>query len=246
MKNEYYTNSNDYINRWVISYADFVTMLLALFMVLFASSALGDVKVKDVNKSIQKVFSSKEFDIKAEMNENVKIVENKQTSDKLFDNTANTGLDGNNGILDGQQIIDIIKEDVDVNTAVKVLKTDRGVVIRLNDTMLFDAGSAIIKPQAQASLNKIALSLAKFKNPVLIEGHTDSMPIKSEKYPSNWELSTARAINIIKYLTQTHKLPPDRLSAVGYGEYMPIAENTSPQGRAKNRRVDIIVLSSGK
>ena len=246
MKNEYYTNSNDYINRWVISYADFVTMLLALFMVLFASSALGDVKVKDVNKSIQKVFSSKEFDIKAEMNENVKIVENKQTSDKLFDNTANTVLDGNNGILDGQQIIDIIKEDVDVNTAVKVLKTDRGVVIRLNDTMLFDAGSAIIKPQAQASLNKIALSLAKFKNPVLIEGHTDSMPIKSEKYPSNWELSTARAINIIKYLTQTHKLPPDRLSAVGYGEYMPIAENTSPQGRAKNRRVDIIVLSSGK
>ncbi len=246
MKNEYYTNSNDYINRWVISYADFVTMLLALFMVLFASSALGDVKVKDVNKSIQKVFSSKEFDIKAEMNENVKIVENKQTSDKLFDNTANTVLDGNNGILDGQQIIDIIKEDVDINTAVKVLKTDRGVVIRLNDTMLFDAGSAIIKPQAQASLNKIALSLAKFKNPVLIEGHTDSMPIKSEKYPSNWELSTARAINIIKYLTQTHKLPPDRLSAVGYGEYMPIAENTSPQGRAKNRRVDIIVLSSGK
>ena len=81
---------------------------------------------------------------------------------------------------------------------------------------------------------------------MLIEGHTDAMPIKSEKYPSNWELSTARATNIIKYLTQTHKFPPDRLSAVGYGEYMPIAENTSPQGRAKNRRVDIIVLSSGK
>lgn len=246
MKNEYYTNSNDYINRWVISYADFVTMLLALFMVLFATSGLGDVKVKDVNRSIQKVFSAKEIDEKAATDENVKNVENKQTSDKLFDDSANTILDGGDGIFDGQKIIDIIKEDIDVNTAVKVLKTDRGVVIRLNDTMLFDAGSAIIKPQAQESLNKIALSLAKFKNPVLIEGHTDSMPIRSEKYPSNWELSTARATNIIKYLTQTHKLPPDRLSAVGYGEYMPIAENTSPQGRAKNRRVDIIVLSSGK
>ena len=246
MKNEYYTNSNDYINRWVISYADFVTMLLALFMVLFATSGLGDTKIKDVNKSIQKVFSAKEVNVQNVTNENVKNIENKQTSDKLFDETANTILDGNDGILDGQKIIDIIKEDVDLNTAVKVLKTDRGVVIRLNDTMLFDAGSAIIKPQAQESLNKIALSLTKFKNPVLIEGHTDAMPIKSEKYPSNWELSTARATNIIKYLTQTHKLPPDRLSAVGYGEYMPIAENTSPQGRAKNRRVDIIVLSSGK
>ena len=246
MKNEYYTNSNDYINRWVISYAHFVTMLLALFMVLFATSGLGDTKIKDVNKSIQKVFSAKEVNVQNVTDENVKNIENKRTSDKLFDETANTILDGNDGILDGQKIIDIIKEDVDLNTAVKVLKTDRGVVIRLNDTMLFDAGSAIIKPQAQESLNKIALSLAKFKNPVLIEGHTDAMPIKSEKYPSNWELSTARATNIIKYLTQTHKLPPDRLSAVGYGEYMPIAENTSPQGRAKNRRVDIIVLSSGK
>ena len=84
------------------------------------------------------------------------------------------------------------------------------------------------------------------KNPVLIEGHTDSMPIQNERYPSNWELSTARATNIIKYLTQAHGLPPGRLSAVGYGEYMPVEKNTTPQGRAKNRRVDIIVLSSDK
>ena len=112
--------------------------------------------------------------------------------------------------------------------------------------MLFDTGSAIIKPQAKATLDKISLSLAKFQNPVLIEGHTDSMPIRSEKYPSNWELSTARATNIIKYLTEVRKFPPGRLSAVGYGEYMPVEENTTPQGRAKNRRVDIIVLSSEK
>ena len=95
-------------------------------------------------------------------------------------------------------------------------------------------------------MDKISVSLARFQNPILIEGHTDSMPIRNEKFPSNWELSTARATNIIKYLTETHKFSPNRLSAVGYGEYMPIAENTSPQGRAKNRRVDIIVLSTDK
>ena len=246
MRNDYYSNSNDYINRWVISYADFVTMLLALFMVMFATSSMGDLKVKDVNKSIQKVFSSASVKTNIEETENVKNVEAEKTPESQFNNTGKTILDGGDGILDAQKIAEQIEKDIDVNTSVKVIKTDRGVVIRLNDTMLFDPGSAIIKPQAKATLDKISLSLAKFQNPVLIEGHTDSMPIRSEKYPSNWELSTARATNIIKYLTEAHKFPPSRLSAVGYGEYMPVSENTTPQGRAKNRRVDIIVLSSEK
>ena len=88
--------------------------------------------------------------------------------------------------------------------------------------------------------------MEKFQNPIVIEGHTDSMPIRNERYPSNWELSTARATNIIKYMTDKYKFPPSRLSAVGYGEYMPLENNDTPIGRAKNRRVDIIVLSSEK
>lgn len=245
MKNEYYTNSNDYINRWVISYADFVTMLLALFMVMFATSSMGEMKVKDVNKSIQKVFASKNIEEVKEI-ENPSEKEVKQDAQSPLENTGKTILDGGDGILDASRIIEQIEKDIDVNTSVKVIKSDRGVVIRLNDTMLFDPGSAIIKPEARVTLDRIALSLSKFRNPILIEGHTDSMPIRNEKFPSNWELSTARATNIIKYLVQERKLPPDRLSAVGYGEYMPVEKNTTPQGRAKNRRVDIIVLSSDK
>jgi len=244
MKNEYYTNSNDYINRWVISYADFVTMLLALFMVMFAANSMGNAKVKDVNTSIQKVFSSSE----SNLNQKQKEIPNKELKEDIekqnSQNNNDTILEGGDGILDGQRIVNIIKENIDDDKSVTILKNDRGVVIRLNDTMLFDAGSAIIKPQAMVTLDKISLTLEKFQNPILIEGHTDSTPISSEKYPSNWELSTARATNIIKYLTNSHKFPPNRLSAVGYGEYMPISENTSPQGRAKNRRVDIIVLST--
>ena len=113
--------------------------------------------------------------------------------------------------------------------------------------MLYAVASTTIKLGFSiTTCSNLVGSKASFENPVLIEGHTDSMPIRTEKYPSNWELSTARATNIIKYLTQAHKFPPSRLSAVGYGEYMPVEQNTTPQGRAKNRRVDIIVLSSDK
>ncbi len=250
MRNDYYSNSQDYINRWVISYADFVTMLLALFMVLFASSHMGTTKIKDVNKSIQKVFTSqsivKEPAAEFKETENVKNIETEQNPQSQLENKGKTILDGGDGILDTTTVMAYIKKDFNINTSVKIFKTDRGVVIRLNDTMLFDQGSAIIKPEAMVTLQKIAETLAKFQNPVVIEGHTDSMPINNTKFPSNWELSTARATNIIKYLTTKYKMPPSRLSAVGYGEYMPVESNNTPIGRAKNRRVDIIVLSSDK
>lgn len=249
MKNDYYSNSNDYINRWVISYADFVTMLLALFMVMFATSHMGATKVKDVNKSIQKVFTNQTViqETKNLQNEeNVKNVETQTKEQNILEESGKTILDGKDGILDSAQVMEQIKQDLDVNTSIKVLKSDRGVVIRLNDTMLFDPGSAIIKSEAMNTLQKIASTLEKFQNPIVIEGHTDSMPIRNERYPSNWELSTARATNIIKYMTDKYKFPPSRLSAVGYGEYMPLENNDTPIGRAKNRRVDIIVLSSEK
>ena len=252
MRNDYYSNSNDYINRWVISYADFVTMLLALFMIMFATSHMDATKVKDVNKSIQKVFASqsiqeqKNEQVTEQNSENVKKAEPTKSESAIFENSGTTILEGGDGILDTKAVMEQIKNDIDIKTSVKILKSDRGVVIRLNDTMLFDQGSAIIKTEAIGDLKKIAASLDKFKNPIVIEGHTDSMPIRSERYPSNWELSTARATNIIKYLITQYKFPPSRLSAVGYGEYMPIESNDTPLGRAKNRRVDIIVLSTDK
>ena len=226
MNRDYYTNSNDYINRWVISYADFVTMLLALFMVLYAAHSMGKNEVKNVNDSLKGVFASKPA-IEQQLPETQEQIANPE-------------------VLEQEEIIKTLKAGAISDNSVKILKEKRGVVIRLNDTMLFDPGSAIIKSEAKAELEKIALSLEAFTNPVVIEGHTDSIPIKNEKYPSNWELSTARATNIISYLTQTKKFPPGRLSAVGYGEYMPVDKNDNPAGRAKNRRVDIVIMSSVK
>ena len=148
--------------------------------------------------------------------------------------------------MESEQILEKLKDNIDINNSTTVLKEPRGVVIRLNDTMLFDQGSAIIKSEALSTLESISEKLREFDNPILIEGHTDSTPIKNEKYPSNWELSTARATNIISYLVEKQNFPPNRLSAVGYGEYMPVADNNTPQNKAKNRRVDIIILSSDK
>ena len=219
MKNDYYSNSKDYINRWVVSYADFVTMLLALFMVMYAISVQDS---KELSNILKKTFQPQ----KAEISSTIKQKELIEESDK------------------NEALYKILKEKFSNNTSLSVVKESRGTIIRINDTMLFDEGSAIIKSDAKYTLEKIASELKDLKNPIIIEGHTDSTPIQNDKFPSNWELSTARATNIIKYLTQQDLISPKRLSAVGYGEYVPIADNTQSSGRAKNRRVDIIVLSS--
>lgn len=211
MRNDYYTNSKDYINRWVVSYADFVTMLLALFMVMYAVSRIDNQKLTDFQNKMSKTFAAQPNVTKYQAEKQAHVEK-------------------------------IIKENLAQSKSVKLLKTDKGLVIRVNNKVLFDEGSAEIKPQAQKTLDEITKALTKIENPVIIEGHTDSTPIGNAEFPSNWELSTARATNIISYIVKNSSVSPKRLCAVGYGEYMPTGDNTTISGRNLNRRVDIIVL----
>ena len=208
MRNDYYSNSKDYINRWVVSYSDFVTMLLALFMVMFAIS-------QNVTKYQAKIIEDN----------NLQAVESSDLSQKSVDD-----------------LMKELNEKIGENSSIKLVKDSRGLIVRMNDSILFDEGSAIIKKNASKTLNEVIEVLSQIDNKILVEGHTDSTPINTKEYPSNWELSTARATNIIGYILRTGKIPPQRLSAAGYGEYMPIADNTSSGGRLLNRRVDIIIL----
>ncbi len=209
MRNDYYSNSKDYINRWVVSYSDFVTMLLALFMVMFAIS-------QNVTKYQAKIIEDN----------NLQAVEaSSDISQKSVD-----------------ELMKELNEKIGENSSIKLVKDNRGLIVRMNDSILFDEGSAIIKKNASKTLNEVIDVLSQIDNKILVEGHTDSTPINTKEYPSNWELSTARATNIIGYILRTGKIPPQRLSAAGYGEYMPIADNTSSGGRLLNRRVDIIIL----
>ena len=209
MRNDYYSNSKDYINRWVVSYADLVTMLLALFMVLFAVS-------QNVTKYQAKMIAEHHLNIP----ENIAAEQVEQL----------------------EELRVLFSEKISENQSVTFLKEGRGLVLRLNNSVIFDEGSAIIKNDALKTIDEIVDTISKIDNNVLVEGHTDSTPINNEKFPSNWELSTARATNIIAYMLKSKKVEPKRLSAVGYGEYMPIEDNTSSGGRLLNRRVDIIIL----
>ena len=121
---------------------------------------------------------------------------------------------------------------------------NRGLVIRISESAFFDPGSADLKLEAQKVLDVIDTLLKEIPNHVRIEGHTDNIPIKTDKFPSNWELSVNRATVCVRYLIEQHRYPPEKISALGYGEYRPIADNGNVVGRAKNRRVDIVVLSA--
>lgn len=194
-------------------------MLLALFLVMFAVSRSDALKVDAVQTEIKKQFTKNEFT---------------SNNDPKYNSNVN---------LSKEDLLKFFEESFIDKEKIMLVEDERGIVIRVNNTILFDAGSAKIKNEAKKTLEEILQVLTKIDNPVIIEGHTDATPIKSSQYPSNWELSTARATNIISYMLNTKKISPSRLSALGYGEYSPIADNTSLDGRNRNRRVDIIVLN---
>lgn len=232
MRNDYYTNSKDYINRWVVSYADFVTMLLALFMVMYAVLQIDNQRLIQMQARMKQAFGEEQVDNVTKYQEALQ--------SNLSHNQIYTNLKG------VENLEKLFKDNLSQSKSIKLIKGNRGLIIRVDSRMLFDEGSADIKTNAQTNLNEIIKLLTKIDNPVIIEGHTDSTPIKNKKYPSNWELSTARATNIISYVMKHGKISPKRLCAVGYGEYEPVADNTSISGRMLNRRVDIIVLEKEK
>jgi chemotaxis protein MotB len=135
-------------------------------------------------------------------------------------------------------------KDKGAEDKVKLEIDPRGLVISLKDTEFFDSGKANVRARSMYLLDNITQAISKYSNSIRIEGHTDNLPIRTSQFPSNWELSTARATNIVHYLVDAHAFPPERLSAIGYGEYRPIATNNTEEGRQKNRRVDVVMLSS--
>ena len=184
------------------------------------------IKIKDFKESIKKEFKQEKFLSKNTLpkNENeINVINEAEKNDSLFE---------------------LVKNNLGKDSKIEVIENEKGITLRLKDTLLFDSASAEIKNSSLNTVSDIANFLTTIDNPVIIEGHTDSIPIKNSVYATNWELSSARAINLIKYLTENYKLSPKRLSAVGYGEYAPIYDNTTNKGREKNRRVDIIILDN--
>lgn len=220
----------NHLNRWVVSYADFTTVLLAIFMVLWAYNGLN-------------ISDTAEAKIKKE--------EQKRQEEQIKDKGPNYLLDGVKNPSDSKdiKIIEFEKMANNINSTlegenkVEIITQKGQITIRLGEGVLFDEGSAIIKPNAKKTLDKLAQQIKNCDNKIRIEGHSDNTPIRNSKYSSNWELSSARAVNIVRYLIENSKIEKSRLSASGYADNVPVATNETQEGRAKNRRVDIIIIN---
>lgn len=264
MKHEILDHNQNYINRWIVSYADFVTMLLALFMVMYALSQLDITYMKTFSNSLGiafngntkhssiintgsydkskllKLFKTTTTSVYTDKNNLFLIDANSEEIKKRFFSFENQ-LDKESERFKSMKIN--LKKELGDSKDINIIREPRGLIIRINDAVLFDEGSDIIKNKALNILNKIASSIKNEPNSIKIENYTYSKQLKMGNFSSNWELSTARALGVAKYLVKVHQYSPFRISAVGYGEYMPDNQKTQ-LGRDEKRRVDIIILSS--
>jgi chemotaxis protein MotB len=234
-------------DRWLVSYADFITLLFAFFVVLYASSRSDQQKQTEIAHSIQSAFqalglfpSSVPVQVRpgslADSHDpvapvNVILGDDLSASPAVQQDLArlHTRL---TGLLSSQLAEHVV-----------ALRLGRdGLVISLREAGFYDSGSAEPHAQSRATLDQIATTLVATPYDLRIEGHTDNVPIHTAQFASNWELSTARASELAKSFIVDHGIAPARLSAAGYAEYHPVASNDTPEGRRQNRRVDIIVL----
>lgn len=240
--------------RWLVSYADFITLLFAVFVTLYAMGQADKKKVEQVMQSLRESFgftniqgsSAKPTVIDST---DLRIIPS-ITPDLTNKGRSQSRNDGRGRVRAEERDFRAIKAAMEAylvkqgaQAKVSVGITQRGLVVSLKEAGFFDSGSAIVRESAYPLLAKVAESLAGYSNPIRVEGHTDTMPISSALFPSNWELSTARATNIVHFLTKSYDFEPSAISAAGFGQYRPIADNATAEGRAQNRRVDIVLLS---
>jgi chemotaxis protein MotB len=244
--------------RWLLTYADMITLLMALFMVMFSIANVNKSKLESLSQSLQEAFSGKILPGGKSIQQNG-AQEKPQTPSPTPPIPAITPLvsdasrqEAQAQVRQEQDDFQRIKRDVDqyakshgLSSKIQSTITQRGLVIRLlTDKVLFDSGQAQLKPQSGPLLTQVAhlMRLAPGHD-VMVEGHTDSVPISGSMYPTNWELSTARASRVVRYLVD-HGARTLRMGASGYAALHPIASNTTPAGRSRNRRVEIVLLRS--
>ena len=247
------------LERWMVSYADFVTLLFAFFTCLYAISNVDAAKMSQMMASMRASFGGQIFDAssrKVPVNDggggtavmSTSIMD--APSDDSSEKNRKKDKDSSKTVLNGEADLGrfkraleaMLSEEIKKNM-VRVYLERRGIVISLSETGMFDSGSDVIKPGGIAMLDVIATSLTTIGNQIRIEGHADNVPINTVRFPSNWDLSVSRASTVLRRMEKVYGMSPELLSAAGYGEYRPVASNDTPEGRSRNRRVDIVVMN---
>lgn len=231
--------------RWLISYSDFITLLFALFVVLFATTYRDNQSIRNLAKAIHNGFQrmgalpndgvSKDLAVAgAEFNHGSNL--------RFNDKRASQSAQGAAAMLSLKHELEKTIGSELANHEVALQTTPEGITVSLKELGFFDSGSATLKPGAASKIERIAKVLMKPGLEIRIEGHSDNQPIHNAKFGSNWELSTARATAVLLLLINDAGFDPKTLSASGYGEYRPIASDSTPDGRRMNRRVDLVVI----
>lgn len=232
-KKEGHNNSE----RWLLTYSDLITLLMIFFVVMYALSNVDVAKYKQISESLRIAMGGGKTIIgnedAANVSSEIKPVDDNQTSETE-----------KNKMEDLKKSVDKYLEQNGLSQSVTTKIDERGLVVSINDTLFFDTGKADIKPEYAKKLIEIGKILSQLNNYIRIEGHTDNIPISNGAYSSNWQLSAARAANVTELLVTQAGIAPQKLSAVGYGEFRPIGDNSTEDGRLKNRRVDIIIINS--
>jgi len=230
--------------RWLVSYADFMTLLFILFIILFSFSQIDAKKYQEVAASLAREFSG-----------NSKI----SGGGNPVMTMPGVGPDDGKGYGDNgltaeekeQKALARLAEDIEeyaeqkgVSAYITQRYNERGLSISITGTVLYEDASATLTPPAKEFIKVIADHLKTLPNHIRVEGHTDNRPISTPEFPSNWELSAARSVNLVRYFIEELSFDPARLSVAGYSEYRPVASNNTVEGQNQNRRVEIIILKA--
>jgi chemotaxis protein MotB len=220
-KNKCSQNEEENTAKWLTTFNDLMTLLMVFFVLMFS---MGKIDTKQL-KSFQNALQSGLGIMHAGRRTDIAVIDPR----KEF------------GAMHHGEMEDHIKA-LDAEPGVGVVSTKEGAIITLANTIIFRTGIADITPRAFSILDRIAEIIKKTSMPVRVEGHTDNVPIHTKRFPSNWELSVSRAVNVVKYFASRRGISPKRLSAVGYGDSKPLFPNDSAVNKAKNRRVEIVLV----
>jgi len=238
--------------RWLVSYADFIRLLFAFFGVRFASSQTDKSKAKQISEAVEKALKEGHsvsippavakvlggtVDDKGQGNAQMRGPGGAQKTDKEQEPPV-MELGISLKMLSAQLADEIQQGKVEVSM------TPRGIVVSLKQAAFFPSGTDAVDLATMPTIEKVAGALKTVSNPVRIEGHTDAIPIHTPRFRSNWDLSAARSIAIMEVLSNRFEIPPQRLSIAGYADTVPVADNDTPEGRARNRRVDLVILNN--
>lgn len=259
--------------RWLLTYSDMITLLVALFVMLYALSNINVEKYKQLAESLNSAVGNGKASTVSVLNGSSGILDGGQAVISPDESTADTDAVEETEAADSSQTSDAATEEAEAESqeeaaaaaeagVFKQLETDvsglmansgiqqdvyisteeRGLVISFTNNVFFDSGKASIKDEMKGLLNQVAGALNTIPNNILIEGHTDNIPISNNNFSSNWQLSSVRAANVAQYMVDNDGLDPTRITAAGCGEYKPIAPNDTEDGRQKNRRISIVIL----